>query len=869
MTKSNSLTLIPEGGTPPYQYTLVSGSGTLSGSSFTPDTGTTLARFSVVDGAGQVSFLDLQVNETMTASKSTDVIAGPTSLGMLLDSAISGGVPPLRFSVTSGNGSIDSVTGIFTMPTMPGNTVVTITDKIGNSVTVSVSHGRNYFNGIVNGVAIDNNEAYFVGDFTGINVSSTPSMAQLSLVDGTVATQDCNYAHRLTGVVYSAVSDGVNLYLGGNISSYDGHVVEKLIKIKLSDCILDQSFSQISGFNETVESIVLDGSSVFVGGSFSTYRGAAATGLAKLDVITGALDTSFTKTTTIGEVKTIAINGSDLYAGGTISNYQGNPVQGLIKVDKTTGNLDTVFTTTSGFTDFSSPGDIQKMLVTNSSLYLVGEFDNYRGTNVQNVAKLNLTTGTLDTTFSQTSGLGFPSRGRDIATDGTSIYIVGEFWNYRGGCCVDLVKLNANTGALDVSFSTASVDGGVGGLNSVFYHNNYVYIGGATSISYRGTPVSNLYRLDSVNGNLDTAFSSAILANDEVYGMSVLTNGNLLAVGGFTSISGIRANGIAKMDLSTGEFDTAFSNSGGFNASAQRIVVSGSALFITGAFTQYRGQAAPRLAKINKSDGSLDTTFTQATGLTNTPNDLHVFSGSLYVGGNISSYRGSTVANVIKLDMTNGNLDTTFSQTTGPNQPVYAMTDNGTSLFIGGSFTTYRGTAARGIAKIDASNGNLDGAFSQNNGVGIFTTVYKVLHNSGSIYISGSFNTYRGTAAQNLAKLDSTNGNLDTTFTQATGLVGGYPHTKQILFDGTNLIVGHENATYRGVAVSKIIALDPSSGQVVSGFSNSVLTSGTSYALTKWNSNLIAVGSFTKISDVVSANFGMVNLVNGNFVTLP
>ncbi len=63
--------------------------------------------------------------------------------------------------------------------------------------------------------------------------------------------------------------------------------------------------------------------------------------------------------------------------------------------------------------------------------------------------------------------------------------------------------------------------------------------------------------------------------------------------------------------------------------------------------------------------------FNAGVGLTGSPwgqvqDALLVSGSSLYVGWGFSGYSGTPVQNLIKVDITTGNLDTLFSQSTGP-----------------------------------------------------------------------------------------------------------------------------------------------------------------------------------------------------------
>src|SRR5207248_4205581 len=89
--------------------------------------------------------------------------------------------------------------------------------------------------------------------------------------------------------------------------------------------------------------------------------------------------------------------------------------------------------------------------------------------------------------------------------------------------------------------------------------------------------------------------------------------------------------------------------------------MSGPFLYVGGGFTHYNaggGHAAQRLAKLDLT-GSLDTTFTTTTGFDGQVNALAVGNGSIYVGGSFSNYRGVSANNLAKLAPSDGTLDTT------------------------------------------------------------------------------------------------------------------------------------------------------------------------------------------------------------------
>ena len=224
---------------------------------------------------------------------------------------------------------------------------------------------------------------------------------------------------------------------------------------------------------------------------------------------------------------------------------------------------------------------------------------------------------------------------------------------------------------------------------------------------------------------------------------------SLYVGGGFTTYRGVAASRLAIVDLTTGNLDSVFSGGMGANNTIFVLAVSGSSVFAGGSLVAYRGTPAQFLAKVNLSTGELDTTFTQTTGLDSGVSALAIAGSSLYVGGGFTTYRGVAAQRLAKVDLITGALDTTFTQSTGPDSSVSALAVAGSSLYVGGSFSTYRGVAAQRLAKVDLTTGALDTTFTQSTGANSTVSALAVV--GSSLYLGGSFTTYRGSGFLNIS----------------------------------------------------------------------------------------------------------------------
>ena len=142
------------------------------------------------------------------------------------------------------------------------------------------------------------------------------------------------------------------------------------------------------------------------------------------------------------------------------------------------------------------------------------------------------------------------------------------------------------------------------------------------------------------------------------------------------------------------------------------------------------------------------------------PNEVRFVSvqpdDKIFVSGDFTYY-----PRLIRL-LNNGFPDGTFNSGTGPNGIVNSMLylPDG-KIIIGGSFTTYNGTARNGFAKLNP-DGSLDSTFIPINIEGI-NQCQTAIQPDGKIIIAGSFTVNNSTFINSIARLNS-DGSLDNTF---------------------------------------------------------------------------------------------------------
>ncbi len=190
-------------------------------------------------------------------------------------------------------------------------------------------------------------------------------------------------------------------------------------------------------------------------------------------------------------------------------------------------------------------------------------------------------------------------------------------------------------------------------------------------------------------------------------------------------------------------------------------------VYVGGSFTIFKNSMANRIARLN-NDGSLDTSFITGTGFDQQVQIIAPaigVSGDVYVGGYFTTYDGTAVGGIARLNL-DGTLDVVFDTGTGFDGEVEVVApaiDGSGDVYVGGGFTSYNGTdVGRGLVRLN-DDGSLDEGFQTGSGWGEFG-VALANDGSGDVY---------ATKASSIARLNN-DGSIDTGFdTGVSGFNGG------------------------------------------------------------------------------------------------
>jgi len=313
-----------------------------------------------------------------------------------------------------------------------------------------------------------------------------------------------------TGAVRSEVILGNTLYFGGaftSVVSPDGLTTVVRRHLAAVDLTTGELLPWAPRTNGSVEAMATDGSSIFLGGSFTTVNGFSYPRLAAVDTAGTPLPWAAGASST---VLALHLRGSTLYVGGAFTVLGGLPREHLGAV-----------TTTGALLDWTAPTNERVKAITTTAIgdvVIGGFFDLVNGIWVDHIARLDAVTAA---TLSWGGGSSQEVVGLVTGTD-DNLYaaIAGS-----GG------KVRSWTSDGHTRWTTYA-DGDV---NAITFYGGQVIAGGHWIYLNDGlTYLPRMVALDPATGFVDPTWVPK--PNKQVW--SFATDGTTLAVGGvFTKVS--------------------------------------------------------------------------------------------------------------------------------------------------------------------------------------------------------------------------------------------------------------------------------------------------------------------------------------------
>lgn len=340
-------------------------------------------------------------------------------------------------------------------------------------------------------------------------------------------------------------------------------------------------------------------------------------------------------------------------------------------------NIDPIFRSGRG-----SNGAINSILALESGQLMIGgAFSDYNGqASVQKIYGLaNLTSsGEFVPNIAYGEAVGELGSISTIIPVAEGKYLIGGYFreyntnknvysmtriNPTGSLDLTTVELLNLTSDPDNSFAEVpAFNGGISGaVSRMFFHDNKITaIGNFATYNrffYENSTINNMFvdyldmnqivRMD-INGSLDSTYfidhdarpkKSFAGANGFIYDAFQQPDGKLIVAGIFTQFNGQKAGSIARLD-NDGEVDPSFFTQTGASNIIRIQQGLDSKLFVVGNFQTYGGFDTDQIALLNE-DGSVNTSFRAARFEGGKPNFVYQLSnGLILVSGTFDTYNG-------------------------------------------------------------------------------------------------------------------------------------------------------------------------------------------------------------------------------------
>jgi hypothetical protein len=604
--------------------------------------------------------------------------------------------------------------------------------------------------GTVSAVAPDGAGGWFIGgDFTAVGGVPRSNLARV-FADGTVST----WSPSANGHVFALAVSGQTLYVGGGFTNIGGQALNGIAALDFST---GAATAWNPSANSFVSALVVAGPTLYAGGGFTSIGGQSRNGLAALSTATGSA--SAWNPNANGQVLALAVSGSTVYAGGGFTNIGGQARNFVAAIDSVTGN--------ASLWNANADAQVSALAVAGPTVYAGGAFGTIGGQTRSGIAALNSTTGSASawnpSADAQVLGL---------AVGGTTVYACGSFQSIGGQSRNKIAAIDAATGTATAWNPRVIDQGGAGRVFALALSGSTIYVGGSfTSIGLHAR--NHLAVIDATTGAL-----TDVDPNPDGDISALLANGPTVYVaGGFNHIGGQPRTGIAALDASTGAATAWNANSdGGVGA----IALGGSAIYVSGGFANIGGQPRDRFAALDLTTASA-TSFTMSIysldpfNPSATISALAVGGPVLYVCGRFDGLSGQPRKDIGAVDAVTGDATpwNPAPAANGQSFVVSALAVDGPTVYAGGLFNNIGGLPHNSLAALLPETGAATfwDPDPKNPSSG-FSTVGVITVSGSTVYVGGSFTSIGGQPRIGIAALDPATGAATAWNPNSLGILG-------------------------------------------------------------------------------------------------
>lgn len=575
---------------------------------------------------------------------------------------------------------------------------------------------------------------YLGGDFTTVGGVARAALAHLR-ADGTL---DPAFSPALVGTVRGLLRRGGTLFATGNFTAVNGQARGGGAAFDIASGALLPWNPQLQ-VSATAAGNALTGvgSSIFIGGTFTSVAGNTRWGLAAVDDTSGALLPLVADVGGVGPglVLALASRGTTVYVGGAFGAINGTPRASLGAIDASTGAVLPYQADANGL--------VMALLASPNGVYVAGNMTTIGGQTRRFLGLTDAVTGAVAAWHPDAN-----AAVRTLALSGDSLLFAGDFTYVAGNGRAHVAAVQATgSGTLQawnpgLSHFALTLAVGAGGT---------VAVGGA--FTHHGASARlRLAAIDLVSGDLQPL---AARINGNLFDID-LAGQTLYLAGNFTAVNGIARTGFAALDADTGAvlpWDPQASA-----ALGRSLAVVGNAVYLGGFFSAIGGQARQGFAQVDAVTGAPTGFVMNASGASGVL-EIRPQGTRLFLGGNFTSLGGQARTGLAALDTTTNALTGLAPVLGGTTVSVNAIAPSGDTLYIAGTFASAGGQARTNVAAIAISSGAVL-PFAPV----VDQSVFGLDVRTDTVYLAGNFTTVNGQPREMAAAVDATTGTTTRAF---------------------------------------------------------------------------------------------------------
>lgn len=599
----------------------------------------------------------------------------------------------------------------------------------------------------------------------------------------------------LVGPVYNIrcmISDNAGgAYIAGLFTHVDG--VQRMGLARLNDSArVATSFVPGNHFH-TIYAMAVRGDTLIVAGSenYITFLHAA----------TGAvLDRLFYHD---GIVRSLVWDGATLYVAGEFGTMGGTTRYNLAALSNAQGYWTVTAWQPEVVSESNGYARVNTLHVTGTHVFIGGVFDSVATSPRRNLARIARTTGIADAWQPD------PDNHVEVIREhGGLLYVGGSFGLISGASRSALCSYDLNTLSL-TSWSPNPNTSGIGGdiVTSILPASGSIIVGGRFTRLGTTTPVGNVVAFSSTTGQV---LQSWQVATDALVTSIVETATTILLGGDFSYGGGVLRRNALSFDIATRR-PTSWRPEP--NGVVMAMLASPRGVILCGSFSSVNGGSRHRLCRVDALNGVADTWdpgFDANTS--NSVNCLTYANGKLLVAGDFSNVQTIAVQPITAFDsLTDQHQVISLSSLPRFGPEIYCMATHGETLYIGGEFSfSALGGTRRNVAAYSLNGGSIKPWAPDVN-----DAVRALLISGDTVMIGGRFTSVNGVPRRYLAVVDTASGALRGTDYLLTGSGGTRGVWVLSRIGAFAYVGGYYQANIGGISTHALFARNLTSNQLV------------------------------------------------------